>query len=163
MSVECESKDGDETKPFWEDPGLTKYTNPDNPGFNATFKASPEDFLVTELLDIEGRHAVLDNFESPEDRGCSSLVFSSGKIKKDNYLAPVLVSQLPLLQDLISDEQYELLKELALNYKKTGTPDPVHQIDLGRILQRLITGDKRQFKKPISRVVISLSGLLVGL
>jgi len=139
MSVASEENVVNEPKPFWTDPGLSEYLNQDNPGFNVKFKATPEDFVVTELLGVEGRHAVLDNFETPEDRSCDSIAFSSGKKAKDNYLAPLHKSEIPLLQDLISIEQYKLVEELALTYKQTETANPIQQINLGRALPWLIS------------------------
>ena len=131
MAVVPEDKPVLQTKPFWLESGLSEYTNSENPGFKAALKVLPEDFVVTEL-NSEGELVVLDNYETPEGRGCESLALSTRKRKvKENYLAPTLRDEVTPLQEMITNEQYRALEEMATSYKQSLTPDPIHLVNLG--------------------------------
>ena len=114
---------------FWLEPGLQEFVNSENPGIHVSAKVSPEDFVVTEL-DRQGKLVVLDNYETPEERGCESLALATGSGKK-SYRDPIIVEEVVPLQELVTSEQYKLIQEMAESYKSSPTPDPTSRINLG--------------------------------
>ena len=121
---------------FLSDPaaGLVEFIKPDTSGFHGKLKSFPEDFVVTEI-NSGGELVVLDNYETPEERGCDSLAQVTRKRKlKEGYMPPVKMTESVPLQELISSEQYLLLEQLATSYKQMLEPDPSQHIDLGKCM-----------------------------
>ena len=118
---------------FLSDPnaGVLEFISPENAGFYAKMKCYSEDFVVNEI-DSERNLVVLDNYETPEERGCESLAMASRKRKlKDGYIAPLRMSETVPLLELVTSEKLLLLEQLATSYKLNLVPDPKQLVDLG--------------------------------
>lgn len=133
MATSKEGENEQLSESFILDPaaGLLEFINPDNSGFHGKMKCYPEDFVVTEI-DSEGQLVELNNYETPEERGCESLAMASRKRKlKDGYIAPVKRSETAPLLELVTSEQHLLLQQLATSYRMNLVPDPKQHVDLG--------------------------------